>query len=104
VKSGGHIRNPGFSSTNGVEIAMTRFNETKVNSEAGTVDIGSGLTWDQVYVALGPSGVNVIGGRVPGVGVAGLTLGGGEYLRLSESWVSVVFRLFISVKSVWTYG
>jgi hypothetical protein len=83
---------------------MTRFNETKVNSEAGTVELGPGLTWDQVYVALGPSGVNVLGGRVPGVGVAGLTLGGGQCLRSSESWDSVVFRLFISVKSVWTYG
>ena len=83
---------------------MTRFNETKVNSKAGTVEVGAGLTWDQVYVALEPSGVNVLGGRVPGVGVAGLTLGGGEFPRSLESWVSVLFRLFISVKSVWTYG
>ncbi len=83
---------------------MTRFNETTVNSEAGTVEVGPGLTWDQVYVALGPSGVNVLGGRVPGVRVAGLTLGGGECPRSSENWISVVFRLFVSIKSVWTYG
>jgi FAD/FMN-containing dehydrogenase len=81
VKSGGHGMNPGFSSTNGVQIVMTRFNETKVNSTCGTVEIGAGLTWDQVYDALEPTGVNVAGGRVPGVGVAGLTLGGGEYFR-----------------------
>ena len=31
-------------------------------------------------MALEPTGVNVIGGRIPGVGVAGLTLGGGEPL------------------------
>jgi FAD/FMN-containing dehydrogenase len=104
VKGGGHIRNPGFSSTKGVEIAMSRFNETKVDFSGGTVEVGAGLTWDQVYVALEPTGVNVIGGRIPGVGVAGLTLGGGECLRSSESWVSVVLRLFIQVKSVWTYG
>ena len=83
---------------------MTRFNETKVNYEAGTVEVGPGLTWDQVYVALEPSGVNVLGGRVPGVGVAGLTLGGGERFSSSESWDSIVFRLFVSVKPVWTYG
>ena len=57
---------------------MTRFNETKVNSTCGIVEVGAGLTWGQVYVALGPTGVNVVGGRTPGIGVAGLTLGGGE--------------------------
>ena len=56
---------------------MSRFNETKVNFTSGTVDVGAGLTWDQVYATLEPTGVNVVGGRVPGVGVAGLTLGGG---------------------------
>jgi len=57
---------------------MSRFNDTKVNPDDGTVEVGAGLTWDQVYEALGPTGVNVVGGRIPGVGVAGLTLGGGE--------------------------
>ena len=77
VKGEGHSTNPDFSSTNGVEIAMTRFNETKVNPDDGTVEVGPGLTWDQVYTALNSSGVNVVGGRIPGIGVAGLTLGGG---------------------------
>jgi FAD/FMN-containing dehydrogenase len=77
VKGGGHTTNPGFSSTRGVHIAMSRFNETKINSMSGTVEVGAGLTWDQVYEVLEPTGVNVVGGRVFGVGVAGLTLGGG---------------------------
>jgi FAD/FMN-containing dehydrogenase len=64
---------------------MSRFNKTKVNSRSGTVEVGAGLTWDQVYATLEPTGVNVVGGRVPGVGVAGLTLGGGECLSSSES-------------------
>ncbi len=59
---------------------MTRFNDTKVDYKSGTVEIGAGLTWGQVYAALEPTGVNVVGGRIPDVGVAGLTLGGGEYL------------------------
>jgi FAD/FMN-containing dehydrogenase len=80
VKGGGHILNPKFSSTSGVQIAMTRFDEIKVNVESGTVEVGAGLTWDQVYAALEPAGLNVVGGRIPGVGVAGLTLGGGENL------------------------
>jgi len=56
---------------------LSRFNETKVDVRSGTVEVGAGLTWDQVYAALEPTGVNVVGGRVPGVGVAGLILGGG---------------------------
>lgn len=79
MKGGGHATNPKFSSTSGVQIALSRFNETKVNV-TGTVEVGAGLTWDQVYVALEPTGVNVIGGRKPGAGVAGLTLGGGGFL------------------------
>jgi len=59
---------------------MTRFNDTKVDYNSGTVEIGAGLTWGQVYAALEPTGVNVVGGRIPEIGVAGLTLGGGEYL------------------------
>ena len=80
MKAGGHATNPHFSSTGGVLIALSRFNETKVNIASGTVEVGAGLTWDQVYAVLAPTGVNVVGGRVPGIGVAGLTLGGGESL------------------------
>jgi FAD/FMN-containing dehydrogenase len=80
VKCGGHATNPKFSSTGGVQIALSRFNETKVDVISGTVEVGAGLTWDQVYAVLEPTGMNVVGGRVPGVGVAGLTLGGGESL------------------------
>ena len=84
VKGGGHSTNPGFSSTSGVEIALSRFNSTKVNAYDGTVEVGPGLTWDQVYETLGPTGVTVVGGRIPGVGVAGLTLGGGRCLPWSD--------------------
>jgi len=85
VKGGGRTTNPGFSSTSGVEIAMTRFNEIKVDSTCGTVEVGAGLTWDQVYAALEPTGMNVVGGRMPGIGVAGLILGGGESISSAES-------------------
>ncbi|KAI9446106.1 FAD-binding domain-containing protein [Lactarius indigo] len=89
VKGGGHTANPGFSSTRGVHISLTRFNNVTVGPTAGTVELGPGLTWDQVYAALDPTGVNVIGGRVPGVGVAGLTLGGGFSYKSNEYGLSV---------------
>ena len=57
---------------------MSRFNEIKLGLTSGTVEVGAGLTWDQVYETLEPTGVNVVGGRVSGIGVAGFTLGGGE--------------------------
>ncbi len=85
--------NPGFSSTRGVQISMSRFNNTKVDSTSGTVEIGAGLTWGQVYTALEPTGVNVVGARTPGIGVAGSTLGGGECLPSSEGWISTLLGL-----------
>ena len=57
---------------------MTRFNEITVNTAAGTVELGAGVTSDQVYKTLEPLGITVMAGRVPGVGIAGFTLGGGE--------------------------
>jgi len=77
VKGGGHANNPNFSSSTGVQISMTRFSAIDYDSSAGTVAVGAGNVWDDVYAALDPYGVNVVGGRVSGIGVAGFTLGGG---------------------------
>lgn len=57
---------------------MTRFDQIYVNMTASLVEVGAGLLWDDVYQALDGTGLNVVGGRVSGVGVAGFTLGGGE--------------------------
>jgi FAD/FMN-containing dehydrogenase len=78
VKSGGHAINLGFSSTEGVHISMARFRKIVTHEDSGTVDIGAGLTWTEVYEYLVPKGLNVVGGRLDGVGVAGVTLGGGK--------------------------
>ena len=82
---------------------MTRFNETKVDSTYGTVEIGAGLTWGQVYEALESTGVNVVGARAPTVGVSGSTLGGCKCLSSSEGEISCDLRLCVHDKSVWTY-
>ncbi|KAG8714538.1 hypothetical protein FRC11_008093 [Ceratobasidium sp. 423] len=96
IRSGGHATNPGFSSTPGVQIALFRFNgvtyhpaPAAADGSVGTVEIGSGLVWDTVYAALEPYGVNVVGGRVTGVGVSGFALGGGY------SWLSNQYGLTI---------
>jgi hypothetical protein len=92
VKGGGHTTNPGFSSTLGVQIAMVRFNTITVDHVASTVAVGAGLLWDDVYRALDGTGLNVVGGRVPGIGVAGLTLGGGGYFSSQLSIFMVSHR------------
>ncbi|KAI0340261.1 FAD-binding domain-containing protein [Trametopsis cervina] len=89
VKGGGHATNPGFSSTPGVHIAMYRFSEVNYVPLTQTVEVGAGLIWDDVYAALEPHDVNVVGGRVSGVGVAGFSLGGGY------SWLSNQYGLTV---------
>ncbi|KAI0044154.1 FAD-binding domain-containing protein [Auriscalpium vulgare] len=89
VKGGGHASNPGFSSTKGVQISMTRFNQVTNNPAASTVDVGAGLIWDDVYKALDGTGVNIVGGRVPGVGVAGFTLGGGYSWKTNQYGLTI---------------
>ncbi|KAH9017339.1 FAD-binding domain-containing protein [Lactarius deliciosus] len=89
VKGGGHALNPGFSSTSGVQISMTRFSNIEHNNATGTVDVGPGVTWDQVHTALDSTGVNVVGGRVPTVGISGLTLGGGYAFTSNQYGLSI---------------
>lgn len=59
---------------------MTRFSEISINNTSQTVDLGAGLIWDNVYPVLDAQGVGVLGGRTPGIGVAGYILGGGTRL------------------------
>lgn len=58
---------------------MYRFSRIQYNPSNSSVNVGAGLIFDDVYAALEPFGVNVIGGRVTGIGVAGFTLGGGKF-------------------------
>lgn len=70
--------NPGASNApGGVTIDLARLNSIKVNAQDSTVSVGPAATWDAVFTKLDPLGLSVAGGRVAGVGVGGLTLGGG---------------------------
>ncbi|KAF9244084.1 hypothetical protein BU15DRAFT_71655 [Melanogaster broomeanus] len=48
---------PGFSSTLGVHISMTRFSDVTYNSSARTATVGAGMVWDDVYAALAQHGL-----------------------------------------------
>ncbi|KAI6113834.1 FAD-binding domain-containing protein [Pisolithus croceorrhizus] len=89
VKGGGHTLNPGFSSTTDIQIAMSRFSEIVYDPKLRVVTVGAGVIWDDVYAALEPHGVTVVGGRVSGIGVAGFTLGGGY------SWLTNQYGLAV---------
>ncbi|KAH9054943.1 FAD-binding domain-containing protein [Lactarius vividus] len=55
----------------------------------GPVEAGSGVTLDQVYAALDSTGVNIVGGRIPTVGISGLTLGGGYAFMSNQYGLSI---------------
>jgi hypothetical protein len=80
IKSGGHAANAGFSSTPGVQIAMYSFSDVVYDSVAQTATVGTGLLWDDVYVALEKYSVTVVGAKVTGIGIGGIALGGGVVL------------------------
>ncbi|KAL8786237.1 MAG: hypothetical protein Q9195_008293 [Heterodermia aff. obscurata] len=62
----------------GVTIDLGQMNAVVVNNERTITRVGPGARWSDVYSKLSPMNLAVVGGRVSDVGVAGLTLGGGN--------------------------
>jgi FAD/FMN-containing dehydrogenase len=73
-RCGGHCF-AGHSATTGVIIDVTPMHTVVV--DAGLATIGAGARLGDVYEALQAHGLAIPGGTCPGVGIAGLTLGGG---------------------------
>ncbi|KAK2613172.1 hypothetical protein N8I77_000099 [Diaporthe amygdali] len=84
LESGGHASNPGHSSTTGVHISFSRMKQVALSEDKSTVELGMGLIWAEAYKELSSEGVNVVGGRVSGPGVGGLTLGGGYSWKTNQ--------------------
>ena len=78
VRSGGHSPNPGWSSVDqpGILIDLQKLNQIEVSADRKIASLGPGGRWGDVFTALDPYGISVIGGRIPHVGVGGLILGG----------------------------
>ncbi|RYP84556.1 hypothetical protein DL769_001144 [Monosporascus sp. CRB-8-3] len=78
IRSGGHLWVPGASNApGGVTIDLRGLDSIELSADNSTASVGVGATWDAVYAKLDPLGLSVAGGRIAGVGVGGLTLGGG---------------------------
>ncbi|KAI0532408.1 hypothetical protein GGR58DRAFT_507472 [Xylaria digitata] len=88
VRAGGHMPVPGAQSVEpGVFISLSGLAERTLNKAAGTVSIGPGQTWIDVYNWLAPYGLAVNGGRYPTVGVGGVLIGGGiGYFSSTQGW------------------
>ncbi|KAL4908039.1 hypothetical protein BDW74DRAFT_189345 [Aspergillus multicolor] len=88
AKSGGHAAFAGASnSQGGVTILFRDLNEITLNKDKSVASIGPGNNWGQVYKALEPHGVTVVGGRMSDIGVGGLLTGGGiSYFSNLYGW------------------
>jgi FAD/FMN-containing dehydrogenase len=78
VRGGGHGF-PGFGTNDGglvIDLSLLAGTEV-VDAGAGLVRIGGGATWGAVAAALAPHRLAISSGDTRGVGVGGLTLGGG---------------------------
>jgi FAD/FMN-containing dehydrogenase len=75
-RTGGHSY-AGFSTTTGLVIDMGRLNGVSVDRRAGTLTVGGGALNANVYSATAGGPLFLPVGTCLGVGVGGLTLGGG---------------------------
>lgn len=77
VRAGGHSMSGLSMATDGLLVDLRHMAEIEVDPTTRTVRIGGGATWGAVAAALRPHGLGITAGDTSGVGVGGLTLGGG---------------------------
>ncbi|KAL2876528.1 hypothetical protein SGCOL_008337 [Colletotrichum sp. CLE4] len=82
VKSGGHYSYTASTIEGGLVIDLIRLDGITLSEDNSSAIVEPGNTWASTYESLQKSGVTIPGGRMFGVGVGGLTLGGGV------SWLS----------------
>jgi FAD/FMN-containing dehydrogenase len=79
VRSGGHAAYIGASNiAGGITIDLRGLNELALSDDRTLTRVGPGNHWIDVYDYLGPKNLSVVGGRVSGIGVGGLTLGASD--------------------------
>ncbi|KAI0416475.1 putative oxidoreductase, partial [Xylaria grammica] len=90
IRSGGHAAKGNAANIEGgVTLDLRGLNSININPNRSTVSIGVGNTWDAVYTKLDALNLSVTGGRTAGVGVGGLSLGGGiSYFGTRYGWTS----------------
>lgn len=90
IRSGGHAAKANAANIEGgVTLDLRRLNSIDVSHNNLSVSIGVGNTWDAIYSKLDSMNLSVNGGRTAGVGVGGLSLGGGiSYFGTRYGWTT----------------
>jgi FAD/FMN-containing dehydrogenase len=78
VKGGGHAASGHAVCDDGLMIDLSLMKAIKVDPQSRTAVAEGGVTWGEFDAATQAHGLAVTGGRVPGTGIAGLTLGSGS--------------------------
>ncbi len=78
VRAGGHSVNGYGVCEGGLMIDLSLMKGIKVDAPAQTAVVEPGVVWGEFDAAAQGHGLAVTGGRLPGTGVAGLTLGSGS--------------------------
>lgn len=77
IRSGGHTPFAGAANIeDGITIDLRAMNVVSLNPDRTIASAGAGSNWDDIYKMLQPMNLTVVGGRVAGIGVGGLTTGG----------------------------
>ena len=77
IRSGGHTPFAGAANIeNGVTIDLRAMSAVNLSTNHTITSAGAGTRWDAIYEKLQPLNLTVVGGRVAGLGVGGLTTGG----------------------------
>ncbi|KAH8892205.1 FAD-binding domain-containing protein [Thozetella sp. PMI_491] len=78
IKSGGHTPWAGANDVDaGVALDLSNMNSSVLSADRSYISIGGGAIWHDAYTRSNGTGVAYPGGRCPGTGVGGVTLGGG---------------------------
>lgn len=88
VRGGGHSDIQGASNIDGgITVNMAGLSNIVLDESEGLARIGAGTTWGDIYKELEKVNKTVVGGRLTGVGVGGLLLGGGlSHLSGLHGW------------------
>jgi FAD/FMN-containing dehydrogenase len=86
IQSGGH-NYAGYSLSNGIVVNMAKMNQIYWDFPNRKLTVGMGVRWAAIYPRLQGTGLIVVGGGCPDVGIAGFVMGGGW------SWMSRSFGL-----------
>ena len=79
IRSAGHMFWAGSANIEGgVTIDLSSLTNITVSADRTITSAGPGVRWGSIFGKLGPLNLTVVAGRVFDVGVAGLTIGGGN--------------------------